>query len=271
MRKSTKKWISLLLSAALLVSMFAIAPFTAAAAKSDTPVGEDGDVFLVAGSEADIFGTGWDPANHDNDMTPDADGIYTKTYTVDKAYSAVQLKAVKNESDWFGDETGNNVTFNLTGAGTFTVTAAPSDGEFEYVVSVSGDIVEIITEFNYTTVYAVGNGEGWWLNGASWDPAYVANEMTEVSEDVWEIEFENVPDGFERQIKFAIDGAWTHNFGGAYDEEIEGPQPAVYNGDNITFDTYDDSQTVKVQLDLSNFDFVTKQGAKFLIEIIPDE
>ena len=32
----------------------------------------------------------------------------------------VQFKVVKNGTDWIGDETGNNVTFNLTGAGTFT-------------------------------------------------------------------------------------------------------------------------------------------------------
>ena len=39
-------------------------------------------------------------------------------------------------------------------------------------------------------------------------------------------------------------------------------------GDNITFDTYEDSQTVKVRLDLTDFDFKTKTGAKFTITII---
>ena len=89
--------------------------------------------------------------------------------------------------------------------------------------------------------------------------------MTQVAENVWEIEFENVPDGFERQIKFAIDGAWTHNFGGVFVESGE-VTDAVYNGDNITFDT-DTTCTVKAQLDLSNFDFSTKEGAKFTITI----
>ena len=89
--------------------------------------------------------------------------------------------------------------------------------------------------------------------------------MTEVAEDVWEIEFEEVPDGFERQIKFAIDGAWTHNFGGAFVES--GVQTdAVYNGDNITFDT-DDVCNITVRLDLTNFDFTTKEGAKAYIRI----
>ena len=219
------------------------------------------DTLIVAGSEAEIFGTGWDGTNEANLMTKQADGTYTKEYTVDKAYDAVQLKSVKNGAEWIGDETGNNVTFNLTGAGTFTVTYDPEAN----VTTVSGDIVAFITEFEYDTVFAVGNGEGFWLNGAAWDPAYAANEMHEVAEDVWEITFENVPDGFERQIKFAIDGAWTHNFGGTFEDSgVE--SAAAYNGDNITFDT-DDVCNVTARLDLSNFDFTTKEGATFTLTI----
>ena len=235
--------------------------------KPPRPVEED--TVIVAGSETEIFGTGWDGTNEDNLMTKQADGTYTKEYTVEKAYDAVQLKAVVNGAEWIGDKTNNNVTFNLKEAGTFTVIYHPAVDEDPAYVEVTGDIVEFITEFEYNTVYAVGNGEGYWLNGADWDPAYAANEMTEVEKDVWEIEFENVPDGFERQIKFAIDGAWTHNFGGAFEDS--GVQTAaVYNGDNITFDT-DDICTVKAQLDLTKFDFTTKEGAKFTITVEYDE
>ena len=158
------------------------------------------------------------------------------------------------------------MTFNLTGEGTFTVVYDPVEG-YTYV---TGEIVQFITSFEYDTVFAVGNGEGYWLNGAAWDPAYVANEMTEVADDVWEIEFTEVPDGFERQIKLAIDGAWTHNFGGVLngDEDLEegGWFDAVYNGDNITFDT-DDTCTVTVKLDLTEFNFASKTGAKFFLQI----
>ena len=226
------------------------------------------DYMIVAGSEAEIFGTAWDGTNEANLMTANPDGTFTKTYSVTKAYEAVQLKGVLNGATWYGDATNNNITFNLTGEGTFTVTATP-DEELGYIVSVSGDNVEFITEFDYETVYAVGNGEGNWLNGASWDPAYVENEMAQVSEDVWEISFENVPEGFDRQLKFAIDGAWTHNFGGAF-EESGVATAAEYNGDNITFDT-DEGVTVKAQLDLSNFDLTTKEGATFTVTITEGE
>ena len=82
---------------------------------------------IVAGSEAEIFGTVWDGNNEDNLMTANPDGTFTKTYTVEKAYSSVQLKSVLNGADWYGDKTGSNVTFSLTGAGDFTVTATPAD------------------------------------------------------------------------------------------------------------------------------------------------
>ena len=225
------------------------------------------DTFVVAGTPADIFGTAWDGTNEDNKMTANEDGTFTRDYTVDKAFDVVQLKAVKNGADWFGNETGNNVTFAITDAGTFTVTATPT--EDGYVVSVSGDNVADV-HFEVGTVFAVGNGEGAWLNGAAWDPASASNEMTEVAEGVWEIEFANVPDGFERQIKFAIDGAWTHNFGAPKEDVPEFESgvtfDATYDGGNITFDT-DDVCTVKAQLDLREFDFITKEGAKFTVTI----
>ena len=239
------------------------APATTEEPATDAPA--PADKMLVAGSEADIFGTAWDGTNEANLMTANQDGTFTKTYTVTKAFEAVQLKAVLNGATWYGDATNNNVTFNLTGEGEFTVTATP-DEELGYIVSVSGDIVAFITEFEYDTVYAVGNGEGNWLNGESWDPSYAANEMVEVAEDVWEIEFTEVPEGFDRQIKFALDGTWTHNFGGVFSES-GAATAAVYNGDNITFDTEEDDATVKVQLDLSGFDFSTKEGATFTVTI----
>ncbi len=132
--------------------------------------------------------------------------------------------------------------------------------------SVTGEIVEEITGFGNYTVYAVGNGEGNWLNGAVWDPVYEENKMTEVSENVWQITFNDVPDGFERQVKFAIDGAWAHNFGGIF-EDSGVRSDAVYNGNNITFNT-DDDCTVTLTLDLTDFNFNTKEGAKFMINIV---
>lgn len=220
------------------------------------------DTYIVAGSEPEIFGTSWDGSNQANQMVKGNNGEYSKVYTVDKAYKNVQLKVVKNEDMWIGDETGNNVIFRLTGAGSFTVFFDPD----QEVPSVAGDIVDMVNELEFETVYAVGNGDGNWLNGASWDLGSMENEMTEIADGVWEITFYDVPEGLDRQVKFALDGAWTHNFGGRF-EDFGAQSDAVYNGDNITFDTDDDCD-ITIQLDLSEFDFDTKEGAKFKINIV---
>ena len=76
-------------------------------------------------------------------------------------------------------------------------------------------------------------------------------------------------DAFNRQFRFAIDGAEYDFFGGTF-ADSGAVTEAVYQGGNITFDTDDDSQTVKIQLDLRNFDYETKKGATFTVTIVPD-
>ena len=144
----TKKAICLLLSVLLALSCFTcLASVTAFAADGDTSIlyddvdgdgaltvqddthiqryltefidkfpAEDAseeDTLIVAGSEAESFGTGWDGTNEANLMAKQADGTYTKEYTVDKAYDAVQLKSVKNGAEWIGDETGTFIEISI--------------------------------------------------------------------------------------------------------------------------------------------------------------
>jgi hypothetical protein len=216
------------------------------------------DTYVVAGNLAAIFGTAWDATNEYNKMTKNADGTYSMSYTVEQAYSGVQLKVVKNGSEWYGDANGNNVTFNLTGAGEFTVTYNPTTNE----VTVTGDNVQSVT-FEYTDVYAVGNGSGNWLNGKLWDQAAAENKMTKVSDGVFEITYQNVPAGGPYQVKFAFDGSWTYNFGGTFATFNEATD-AVWDGGNIEFNLAN-AGDVTLRLDLTGFDFSTKQGAKFTI------
>ena len=231
--------------------------------------------YLVAGRPAEIFGTDFDPANHDNDMewddTADNDTTYTKSYTVDKAYQNVMLKVVKNETEWFGDENQGNVTFDITGPSTFTVTFDAITHE----VTVTGAKVEFKDGMSYSFVNAAGNGENNWLNGQDWVEGAAINTMTEIADDVWQISYHNVTEAFDRQVKFAVDGSWTFNFG----KPKDGLAPAFENGvwfdafwdgDNINFDT-EDNCTVILTLDLSNFDYATKTGAKYKVDIIYNE
>ena len=243
------KMISVILAAMLLLTVF---PFAAAAAA---------DVCIVAGSEEDIFGTRWDGSNTANKMTKGADGIYRKTYTVDCAYSGVMLKTVKNGSTWIGGKDGGNVVFDLTGAGTFTVLYDP----VQNLTYVESGVAAEVTGLDYSAVYVAGNGSGAWLHGENWDPSAASNKMTQVEKDVWQIEFQNVPADTDCKMKFTIDGAWTHNFGGwFYRSGVK--ENADYDGDNIAFTT-DDTCNVRARLDLSNFDYETKRGATFTITL----
>ena len=219
------------------------------------------DVYIVAGSMLDIFHEIWDGECEANTMSLE-NGVYTKTYTVDKTTRNIQIKVVKNNDVWYGDDDGNNITFNMSGAGSFTVTFDPVTEK----VTVTGEKVVFGSVIIVYSIHAAGNGEGHWMHGADWDPAFPGNTMTQVAEGVWEITFDDVDEAFDRQMKFAINSDWAHCFGGTFaGSGVE--SDAVYDGPNITFDTEYESQTVKLQLDLRDFDYTTKEGAKFTVTI----
>ena len=195
-----------------------------------------------------------------------ADGVYTKVFTDVQPAEGLQIKVVKNNTDWIGDETGNNVTFNVTTACDVTVTYDVATGK----ITVTGEGVELVMELEYESVYAVGNAADEsdpWMNGAAWNQAAEVNKMTMVSEGVYTITFENV-EMFEEgyQAKFALDGEWTHSWGGAYTESgvaFEG----VYNGDNVVIPVLYELADVTLTLDLSNFDYATKTGAVITVTV----
>ena len=107
----------------------------------------------------------------------------------------------------------------------------------------------------------------YWTNSVEWDPAAEVNKMTKVMDDVWEITYQVNANTLQdvNEFKFAIDGAWTHDFGGTF-SGFNVETDAVYKGDNIKLDRSDIAGIkITVRLDLRNFDFATKEGAKFSI------
>ena len=223
------------------------------------------DTYVVAGKPASILGVEWNPTAEANAMTF-ANDVWSKEYTVSEAVNDVQLKAVKNGTTWIGDETGNNVTFNLNGAGTFTVYC---DGTKTWV---EGDNVEFPSGLDVESVTLVGNGStdgDNWLNNITWDPAAAANHMTEVADGVYEIEFTlGKYDTSDPEFKFAINDDWTHNFGlgdnGVIANGVE--TDAIYNGSqNLKITGLTEGTNIKAQLDLTGFDFDSKTGAKMTI------
>ena len=217
------------------------------------------DIYIVAGSE-ELCGTVWDGTDHNNKMTDNGDGTYSKTFTNVAAMNGYQFKVVKNGVEWYGDEADNNITFNVTTACDVTITFNATT----FKSTVTGTGVQAYV-FNVEKVVAVGNGVGAWLNGAAWDPNADVNKMTEVADKVYEITFDNVPVDEGYMVKFVTNGSWADNFGGFF--EASGKESdAMYNSANITFNL-EKSGTVKLRLDLSKFDYATRTGAKFVVTL----
>ena len=217
------------------------------------------DIYIVAGSE-ELCGTVWDGTDHNNKMTDNGDGTYSKTFTNVAAMNGYQFKVVKNGVEWYGDEADNNITFNVTTACDVTITFNTTT----FKSTVTGTGVQAYV-FNVEKVVAVGNGVGAWLNGAAWDPNADANKMTQVADKVYEIAFDNVPVDEGYMVKFVTNGSWADNFGGFF--EASGKESdAIYNSGNITFNL-EKAGTVTLRLDLSKFDYATRTGAKFVVTL----
>ena len=217
------------------------------------------DIYIVAGS-GDLCGTSWDGTDLNNKMTDNGDGTYSKTFTNVAVMNGYQFKVAKNGEEWYGDEAGNNITFNVTTACDVTITFNATT----FKSTVTGTGVQAYV-FNVEKVVAVGNGVGAWLNGAAWDPNADVNKMTEVADKVYEITFDNVPVDEGYMVKFVTNGSWADNFGGFF--EASGKESdAMYNSGNITFNL-EKAGTVKLRLDLSKFDYATRTGAKFVVTL----
>ena len=227
--------------------------------------------YSIAGSSEDIFGASWDASNTATDMTKGEDGKYSITFTDVQPANNIELKVV-TDHDWaesYGDASGANVKFNVKEA-CDVVTFDPETKQ----ITVTGDGVTVDVELIVDKVRAVGNGQDNWLNDSNWDPNDDANLMSEVAEGIYEITFEDVDEDLNYQIKFAVNGGWANNFGAPEEDFVctSGEQfDAAYNGKNIYVHVDESGSTVKAQLDLRDFVYATRQGAKVTITVTPPE
>ena len=262
-----KKALSLLLSMMLVVTSLVATVVSVSAA---------GDSYFVSGCE-ELTGYKWaetEATCGDNVMTENGDGNYEKVFTNVAVGNGYQFKVVKNDTEWIGvGDTGNdNFTFNVTKECDVTVTYNPTTNE----ITATGEGVVIPKELVVDHITVVGNGEDAWLNGKDWKVDAEANYMTETSEGskVYQIKFESL-DAYENyQFKFAANGSWADNWG--LPEQGTAPLnewfDLTYNGQNMIIDTdaagYEDGYDIVLTLDLSNFNYATKQGAKGKVDIV---
>ena len=247
-------------------------------------------ICVVVGSEK-FTGLNWigDPVDGAlNVMTKDGD-LYTKTFTATPAGKNYQIKVVKNvegtepetggtvwNQTWvgIGEEYNDNFTFNVTDTCDVTVTFNPATNE----INVTGDKVKVVTGLEVEYITAVGNGFEGWLNGENWKVNAESNKMEMVSDKVYKITYKDVASSDNYEFKFAANGSWADNWGLTAEENGNGAPVGenyalTYNGENMVLDTvalgYEEGTLLNVTLtlDLTNFDYPSKQGAIARIEV----
>ncbi len=156
--------------------------------------------YYLVGNEP--FGNGWDPSNG-VEMTQNADGTYSFTATINGSIWFVMADGLADAGDWTnfndnlrmgptaGDETvtvdtwvtvqksgGDHGAYKFTGSGSdYTITFNPFISKFK----IEGKVEEIPIE-TYTVAGAPAS-----VFGTEWDPNNSDNDMTEVSENQYEL------------------------------------------------------------------------------------
>ena len=235
--------------------------------------------YVVAGT-TNLTGYEWvgtPAAAPENVMTADG-SVFTKTFSAVPAGKNYQLKVVANTGDeqkWIGlDGTDNNVTFDVETACDVTVTFDPATNK----ITVTGDGVKMVTDLEVNSITVVGNGEDNWLNGVAWGVDAEANHMTQVSDKVYQIKYENIESADDAyQFKFAVNDDWAANWGlpeqsaAPIGEEFD----LTFNGENMLLNTVsagfeeDSLVDVTITLDVTNFDYSTRTGAKATVKVEP--
>ncbi len=229
------------------------------------------DATYVVAGVPELCEKNWDGSpegNEENIMASNGDGTYIKVYTNVAVKNDYTFKVVENLSDgtqnWYGADGGNNVFFDVVSVCDVTITFDSATKE----INVTGSGVEFTTDLVVDSVTVVGNGNyEKWLNGEPWNPGAYANQMTEVEPKVYEITYTNLEKDLYCEFKFAINSSWTDSFGGTF--SASGVETnAVYNGSTMSFTTTYELTDVNIRLDLSSFDYATKEGATFTVTLV---
>ncbi len=217
--------------------------------------------YYVAGEEG-LCGNAWAVDDSMNAMTDNGDGTWSITYP-GVAAGTYQFKVTAGNWDQSWGKNGQNYAFEVKSDCDVTITFNSETTE----ITVTGDSVGEVTGIVVDAIRVVGNGSVDWLNGANWDPAADANKMT-ADGNVYTVTYKDVPAGSDYQFKFAANGSWNDNWGLPEGTalEIGTAMDAVYNAQNIVL-SLSKAADVTITLDLSDFDYSSKGGAKLTVAV----
>lgn len=245
-----KKLISVLLCLALCCGALAM---TASAAGT----------YYVAGahvvnndhSDPGPFGEAWNNAYPANAMSFQGNGIYEKTYY---SVPAGEYQFKITDGTWDNCWPSNNYVLKLDSEKNVTITFNSNTNEVGVSTSSASESPEVTAPEIVTMAI---RGEGLDVLNA-WASDVI---MEEITEGFYEFTFENVSNT-TLKIKFAANGNWDdYNFGGSY-QGTGITSDAVWFGEDIAVEVGENAN-VCVQLDLTNLNYASKQGATFAIHV----
>ena len=169
--------------------------------------------FTVVGNNEDIFGTTWNPANDDNDMTLDeTDGLYklVKNGIAIPAAYTLEYKVVANHDpnyayNWGKTPNGENQDYYFEESGTYNLTFK-FDLENQTVSLVAEKVQDGPVVDDYYIVAGTEN-----LFGSNWSNTDTLNLMTEKDGGmfIWTKEGFEATAGTEVEFKVVANGNWN--------------------------------------------------------------
>ncbi len=239
----------------------------------------EGDVYSVAVMNSEVFYGSGSGTQTPNMTYNESTGLYELTVKDVQPqdvnfYMLINNTQIPGKIGWCSE---HPYSFSIESSCDVTFTFDP----FTEVINVYGDGISYDTDLGIFSVIAAGNGEGSYLNGANWDPCDTSNIMREVADGIFELTMTNVKAYDKYNVKFAVNSIddnyepmtnpWQYTFGAPQEQEYPTGETLdlAYGGSNCIFSVPQNGSTVKFRLNLRNFNFATKKGAKLLITVTP--
>lgn len=254
----SKKLISLLLAVMLVVSMFIVAVVSVLATEN---------IYMV---ESNIINS---DASDESIMTEQENGTYIKLFS-NVPEGEYSFKIIENGVNIISDAYDNSFKFRVNSPCDVIITYNPSTGKVDFL----GDSVTQAGKFEIDHISVVGNGSGNWLNGLDWDFDWLKtiryNSLEKITDDIYSITYYNVEPSDNYRFEFVVNGSWINSWGLSPEGNVPEFGKAfniAYNGNNIILDIKQFGYVlsdVTLTVDLSDFDYSTKKGAKLTVDVV---
>ena len=173
-------------------------------------------VYTIVGDKMDIFGTQWYPADTNNDMEPNGDGTWSKTYNGVEA-GEINFNVLQDRSwDNAVPASGYHYYYAIPGYGSITITFNPAAEETEKIT-----VTYTASETPTATYTVAGSSEA--LFGSTWLASDTSNDMTQNEDGTFSISYTVTEAISSVEFKVVKNHNWTYCW-------PEGANNYVYTG-----------------------------------------